>query len=130
MPQQESGNWKPYNVKTLEQNTALVFKTGDIRKLNGVTYHFITMQMGFIAHYDLAGFQNAYQDIKVFRETLLTSEYSQDPDYNMRRSFTYERDRDFIKWYGESYCQSVGQGVRAIIKAAQASSEQTSLSLG
>ena len=130
MPQQESGNWKPHNVERLGQNTALVFRTGDICKLNGVTYKFITLQMGFIAHYDLAGFQDAYQDIDVFRETLLTSEYSRDHDYNMRRSKHYELDRDFIKWYGEPYCRSVGQGIRAILQAAQLSSEQTSLALG
>jgi len=130
MPQQESGNWKPHNVERLGQNIALVFKTSDIRKLNGVTYNFIIMQMGFIAHYDLAGFQYAYQDIELFRERLQTSEYSQDPDYNMRRSFTYERDRDFIKWYGEKYCQSVGQGIRAIVAAARLRVEQKTLPLG
>ena len=130
MPQQESGNWKPHNVERLGQNTALVFKTGDIRKLNGVTYKFITLQMGFIAHYDLAGFQYAYQDIELFRETLRTSEYSRDPDYNMRRSFTYERDRDFIKWYGEPYCRSVAQGIRAIVAAARLRVEQKTLPLG
>ena len=130
MPQQESGNWKPHNVERLGQNTALVFKTGDIRKLNGVTYKFITLQMGFIAHYDLAGFQYAYQDIELFRETLRTSEYSQDHDYNMRWSMRYERDRDFIKWYGEPYCRSVAQGIRAIVAAARLRVEQKTLPLG
>ena len=129
MPQQESGNWKPHNVKLLEANAALVFKTGDIRKLNGVTYKFITLQMHFIAHYDIHGFQSAYRDIELFAKMLQTSEYSEHLDYNLNWATKYEHDPSFIKWYGEPYCQSVGQGIRAIVAAARQQSEQQTLAL-
>ncbi len=129
MPQQERGNWKPHNVKALGANAALVFRTGDIRRLNKVTYNFIILEMGFIAHYDLAGFKDAYRDLTMFREMLQTSEYSRDPDYNLRQATRYEHDRDFIKWYGERYCRSVAEGIRAIVAATRRQSKQQSLSL-
>ena len=129
MPQQERGNWKPHNVKALEANAALVFKTGDIRKLNGATYRFIITQMHFIAHYDLGGFQDAYRDINLFRGMLQTSEYSEHPDYNLNWATKYERDPSFIKWYGEPYCRSVAQGIRAIVATARQQSEQKTLAL-
>ena len=129
MPQQERGNWKPHNVKLLGANAALVFRTGDIRKLNGVTYRFIIMQMHFIAHYDLDGFQCAYRDIGLFRRMLQTSEYSEHPDYNLNWATKYEHDPSFIKWYGEPYCRSVAQGIQAIVAAARQQSEQQTLAL-
>ncbi|GAI31283.1 unnamed protein product, partial [marine sediment metagenome] len=73
---QKEGDWKPHNVKALEQNLALVFKAGDIHKLNKPSYTFIIDHMGFIAHYDLIGFQCAYAELDEFRERLQTSEYS------------------------------------------------------
>lgn len=129
MPQQESGNWKPHNVKALEANATLVFKTGDIRKLNKSTYNFIVGHMGFIAHYDLGGFQSAYRDIKLFGEMLQTSEHSRDPDYNLNWATRYEESLTFNVGYGEPYCQSIAQGIRAIVAAARQQSEQSRLSL-
>ena len=130
MPQQERGNWKPHNVKALGVNAALVFKTGDIRRLNKPTYNFIIMQMHFIAHYSLEGFQDAYRDIDLFRRMLQSSEYSDHPDYNLDWATKYEHDPDFIKWYGEPYCRSVAQGIRAIVAVTRQQSEQQSLALG
>ena len=129
MPQQESGNWKPHNVKLLEANAALVFRTGDIRKLNKPTYNFIIGHMGFIAHYDLGGFQSAYRDIELFAKMLQTSEHSRDPDYNLRESTRYEEGLTFNVWYGEPYCRSVAQGIRAIVTTARQQSEQQTLTL-
>ena len=110
--------WKPYNVDALERNVALVFRTGDIQKLNKPTYRFIINHMGFIAHYNLNGFQCEYADLEEFRERLQTSEYSTRLDYNLNWADKYEGDRDFNKWYGPAYCKSVAEGIRHIISSS------------
>ena len=123
----KDGNWKPYNVDYLERNIREVFRTGDIGKLTKGTYQFITLHMGFIAHYDLYGFQCVYADLDMFREKLQTSEYSRDPDYNLKWADKKETDRDFLKWYGYPYCHSVAEGIRRIVKAAREQPEQRPL---
>ena len=123
----EDGNWKPYNVDYLERNIREVFSSGDIGKLTKGTYQFITLQMGFIAHYDLYGFQCAYADLELFREMLQRSEYSYDPDHNLKWADRKETDRDFLKWYGYPYCHSVAEGIRRIVKVARKQSEQRPL---
>ena len=109
MPQ-EKGNWKPYNVEYLDRNIREVFRYGDIGKLSKATYEFITLQMHFIAHYDLHGFRCVYADLDNFRNMLQTSEYSEDLDYNLKWADKKETDRDFLKWYGYPYCHSVAEG--------------------
>jgi len=121
---QEAGNWKPYQVPTLERSIAAVFRTGDIGKLDKYTYKFIVNNMGFIAHYDLHGFRCAYADLDEFRTTLQTSEYSRGLDYNLNWADSYEGDRDFLKWYGPAYCQSVAAGIRRIVAVARTQREQ------
>jgi len=106
---------------------ALVFRTGDIDKLNKYTYTFIIDHMGFIAHYDLIGFQCTYADLDEFREKLQTSEYSNRPDYNLDWADRYEGDRDFIKWYGSAYCKSVAEGIKHIIAVARNQHKQEAL---
>jgi len=123
----KDGNWKPYNVDYLERNIREVFKSGDIGKLTKGTYQFITLHMGFIAHYDLYGFQCAYADLELFREMLQRSEYSHEPDHNLNWADRKEIDRDFLKWYGYPYCHSVAEGIRRIVKAAREQSEQRPL---
>ena len=127
MPKREEGKWKPYNVDALERTICQVFQKGDIRLLTKATYNFITSNMGFIAHYDLQGFQCEYADLDLFREKLQTSEYSEDPDYNLRWADRCEFDRDFVKWYGEAYCKSEAEGIRHIVAVARNQGEQLSL---
>ena len=103
----------------LERNISLVFRTGDIGKLNEPAYKFIIGHMGFIAHYDLHGFRCVYANMDEFRQKLQTSEYSRDPDYNLKWADTYEGDRDFNKWYGAAYCKSVAEGIRKVVSAAR-----------
>jgi len=124
---QKEGEWKAYNVRALEQNVALVFRTGDMQRLNKPTYTFIIDNMGFIAHYDLIGFQCVYADLDEFRERLQTSEYSENLDYNLDWAGRYEGDRDFNKWYGPAYCRSVAEGIRHIITVARSQLRQTAL---
>jgi len=123
----KDGNWKPYNVDYLERNIREVFKSGDIGKLTKGAYQFITLHMGFIAHYDLYGFQCAYADLELFREMLQRSEYSNDPNYNLNWADRKETDRDFLKWNGYPYCHSVAEGIRQIVKTAREQSEQRPL---
>ncbi|GAI51394.1 unnamed protein product, partial [marine sediment metagenome] len=80
----KDGDWKPYNVDYLERNIREVFRTGDIGKLTKATYQFITLHMGFIAHYSLYGFMDRYTDLDELRLNLQTSEYSRDPEYNLQ----------------------------------------------
>lgn len=119
MGKQEKGNWAPYNVKAIEQNIRLVMRTGDIRKLNGKAYHVITQHMGFIAHYDLGGFQGEYRDIEEFRKRLQCSEMGNDWGENDRQAVREETDRQFREWYGEAYQKSKAAAMKAIVKVAR-----------
>ena len=122
MPKLEAGKWPPYNVEALDQNIARVFFEENIGKLNKPTYEFIISHMGFIAHYDLRGFQGEYQDLDHFRTMLQTGEGSGDLNYNynLQQAQRFENDRDFDKWYGQAYCHSVADGIRRIVKQARA----------
>ena len=53
----------PISTTNVLRNIALVLKTGDIEKLNGSAYRFLNLMQGFIAHYDLRGFQDYYRDV-------------------------------------------------------------------
>ena len=97
----------------------MVMRTGDIRKLNNPTYKFITLHMGFIAHYNLGGFQDEYRNVEELKHKLQTSEYSNDYDYNLREANRQETDRQFNEWYGEAYCRSKAEGIRAIVGVAR-----------
>ena len=83
--------------------------------------------MGFIAHYDVFGFQCVYAGLDLFREKLQTSEYSDRLDYNLDWADRYEGDRDFNKWYGPAYCRSVAEGIRAIIAVTRNQLQQPAL---
>lgn len=104
---QETGNWKPYDVKRITNNIELVLKNQDIAKLNKQTYEFITLHMGFIAHFNLQGFQSSYSDLRLLCRKLQTAEYSDDKDYNLKTAERYRIDSDFKKWYGPDYNSSI-----------------------
>lgn len=48
-------------MSNVSRNIELVFKTNDITKLNKTGYNFVMNMSGFIAHYNLYGFQDEYQ---------------------------------------------------------------------
>ena len=122
---EEQGNWKPYNVKALVRNIGLVFKKKDIMKLNKPTYKFITLHMGFIAHYDLYGFQTNYENLRLFCRTLQTGELSNDLDANLHAANSYEADRTFRHWYGEAHVRSVAVAIRGIVEMVRRYSDET-----
>ena len=112
---QEKGNWKPYNVKAIVSNVKSIIEHKDITYLNNPTYKFITSHLGFIAHYDLGGFQSTYQDLREFMKALQSSEYSQDKDYNLHQADRQETDKDFDEWYGQVYNKSIAEATRRIV---------------
>jgi len=121
MPQQEKGKWPPYNVRAIVNNVALVFKNRDISKLNNTAYKFISLHMGFIAHYDLYGFRSTYEDLEEFARNLQTSEGygSGDYDYNLQQADRQETDRQFNEWYGPAYNKSIAETIRGVVAVAR-----------
>lgn len=118
MPQ-EKGNWQPYNVKAIVKNIEQIFKNGDIKYLKHPAYEFIHQHMGFIAHYDLYGFQSEYADLRKLVIFLQTSEYARNKDYNLTWADSVEQDRQFEEWYGKLYNQSKADAIRGIVEVAR-----------
>ena len=110
-------DWPPYKVDALRNNIQSVFKNKDITKLNKPTYTFITLYMGFIAHYDLQGFQSTYKDLRDFVKRLQTSEYSSDKNYNMTQ-VDYYLTNYFLN-QNKDYYISVSEGIKAIVRIAR-----------
>lgn len=48
-----------------------VFATNDIEKLSPSAYRFIYLASGFIAHYNLYGFRDAYRDVNRLRRDIM-----------------------------------------------------------
>ena len=112
----EKGKWPAHNVTAIVNNVKLVFKSGDINKLNGTAYRFIITHMSFIAHYSLYGFRQVYEDLGLFAKTLQTSEYSESYDYNPRWADKVGSETDE---YGPGYNKSISDTIRGIVAAAQ-----------
>lgn len=84
-----------YNSRGVLSNLELVFKTSNIWKLNKPTYNFVMNMSGFIAHYNLQGFQCTYEDVSLLIGEIADSVKSYVPDYN------YE-----VQSYGKIYADS------------------------
>ena len=76
---------------TIVSNLNKVFATGDSTKLSPEAYKFITLSMGFIAHFNRSGFASSYEDLRLLARNLQTSEYGQSENYN--REWADELDR-------------------------------------
>jgi hypothetical protein len=113
------GQWPAQDTKNILRSVRRIFETGDIGKLSKKAYNHITLQMGFIAHYNLAGFQDVYSDVHEFAKRILTSEYSNVVDYNRRRAGRYMADSFFVDSYGAAYCQSVCDCNIGIVELAE-----------
>jgi len=77
--------------KLIVNNIEKVFKQRDISVLSRQAYTFIIQYMAFIAHYNLGQFQSFYADLRLLTSELQTSEYSDDPDYNLDWADELER---------------------------------------
>ena len=104
---------KPYNVKKILNNAEKIFKNNDIELLNEETYIFISLMTGFIAHYNLYGFQGHYSDL---RDLLGNIEGALSIEQD-----TAKRDVDDTKHngYGLPYCKSkleIVKGLKLIVE--------------
>jgi len=70
-------------------NVRKVFVTGDARNLSKSAYNFLYLCSGFIAHYNLYGFQDAYQDV-----TRLKTAIARNYGSNQWRNFS-AKDKDY-----------------------------------
>lgn len=106
-------------ARRIAENIKKVAEERNIDLLNKRGYQFITMKMGFIAHYDLHGFREVYRDLRKFFLRLQTSEYSNDNEHNLRSADREENDLDFRKWYGEDSQKSTAWAIREIVTVAR-----------
>jgi hypothetical protein len=114
----EKGNWPAMNAKSIIASVRRVFEKRDISQLTKVAYQFVTLQMGFIAHYNLGGFCGVYEDLAKFAMALQTSEYSNYINYNKEDANRYERDW-FVNEYGLAYCKSRTEAMLGIVELAE-----------
>ena len=94
----EKGNWPAVNVKSVLASMERVFKTRDSSKLTKVAYNRLYLLGGFIAHYDLGGFQHHYSRTSELAKDILSSYEVNNPNHYMQESF--------VRDYGQAYCQS------------------------
>ena len=104
---------KPYDVKNILSNLEKVFSKKDIKLLSKKSYEFLYMMSGFIGHYDIHGFKNAYSDL---RELLNDIEGALPIEKDVAI-----RDIDDPKHngYGLPYCQSkldIVEGLKIIVE--------------
>ena len=110
-----AAQWAAQDTKNILRSVQAVFDKQDISKLTKKAYQHITLHMGFIAHYNLAGFQDVYSVLGHFAQVLLTSEYSHS-ERNRRDANRYMEDKYFVREYGEAYCQSVCDSNVGVLK--------------
>jgi hypothetical protein len=86
-----------------------VFATGDIENLSTSAYKYIYLASGFIAHYNLYGFRDAYRDVRSLKEDILANAQA-----NAWRNFTpSDKDYSYYKSKAEVY-----SGLVSLLKAA------------
>lgn len=105
------------NDKAILKNIELVFKTQDSSKLNNSAYRFLMNVSGFIAHYDLYGFQCQYQNVNDLIEKLINT----DLQWGIKHYSTYG-----IEQYGKDYGEAMAriyQGLSALLTKYQKQSK-------
>jgi len=118
LPSEKPWAFSTTKVRRISKNVRQVFKHSDIRRLNKEAYNLIILHMGFIAHYNLYGFQDEYANVHEFARTLLTSEYSRDPRDTTNRAARIEEQYKHEEGK-EVYGKRTAQTIRAIILAAR-----------
>lgn len=61
-------------VKRIINNVVTVIKSGDIEKLSKRSYNFLMSCSGFIAHYNVYGFRNYYENTNELRLDILNNQ--------------------------------------------------------
>ena len=76
-----------------------VFETNDINHLNSSAYKFLNLSSGFIAHYNLYGFRDAYANVNDLKRELANN-YCSNQWNNFRAG---ERDYEYMMQKKEIY---------------------------
>jgi hypothetical protein len=109
-PRLEKGKWPAINDRAIVANVEQVFRTNNINKLKTPAYHFLMNMPGFIAHYNLNGFKDAYAHLAVL---------AADIEYGAPETIKiYQRQYD-IEQYGEAYCNSKARAAKGILDIAR-----------
>jgi len=99
-------------TKAILHSVEQVFIHCDITKLTKAAYDCLYLMSGFIAHYNLGGFQDEYQDLRHLISDILSSS-------DVADSGRYIRDPFFRDSYGMEYCQSKTDTYEALGKLAE-----------
>lgn len=59
-------NWQVLNANAITNNVKKVINSGNIDNLSKASYNFISGISGFIAHYNIDGFKDYYNDVDTF----------------------------------------------------------------
>jgi hypothetical protein len=85
-----------------------VFQTGDTQHLSKSAYNFLYLCSGFIAHYNLYGFRDEYQDVSYLKRMILAN-VSNNQWNNFRAG---ERDYDYYMQKRDIYNRIVEEIVK------------------
>ena len=96
-------------VSGIYRSFTRIFKHGDMKNLTKNAYNFIMLSSGFIAHYNIHGFRETYEDVGHFASKILSNQqYNQwdnfrpgerDYEYNMQKKFIYNDICNLAKQY-------------------------------
>ena len=108
----------PRQISMIVGNIRKVVTTGDSRNLTKQAYNFLCLASGFIAHYNLYGFQDAYKNTGELATAILNNKAnnqwgnfrSDDPyyEYMMAKKKCYNAICDMLEDLGYKATRSVG----------------------
>jgi ribonuclease HIII len=61
-------------IKLIVNNIVKVIKTGNSSLLSKQAYNYLYPASGFIAHYNIYGFQNVYKNTELLRQDILNNQ--------------------------------------------------------
>jgi hypothetical protein len=97
---------KPYTPRQkalIVSSFKRIFQTNDINNLTPTAYRYIYQAGGFIAHYNLHGFRDAYQNVSDLKQDIL-----QNQQINRWSNFyPGEENYDYYQSKGEVYAEIV-----------------------
>ena len=112
--------------KSILRSVEKIFSTEKFTHLNNTAYKFITLRMGFIAHYNQHGFIAHYEEqgIEQFAYCLIHGELNI-PNYNETHAHRILNFGHLDDQYPREDCIRIGETMKAIIKMAEEKLEET-----
>ena len=108
-------NWDPLPVTKILKSIEQIFKHNDISYLTNDAYKFIMNMSGFIAHYNIHGFKDEYEDVSTFIHDLMICSDVVRPGREVDVTW-------FQNQYGLPYCQSkvdIYKGIKVLCEKYQ-----------